>query len=101
MADPSATPLSNADFRKLLETPRSERGGGPSETPRRPGGGGGGGDKDKKQHKPHKPGAKPGAKPAKKKEGEEEEDEDSIKYRRVEGPLLGQRVTGGASIQIS
>ena len=75
MADPSATPLSNADFRKLLQTPRSERfgggsSGGPSATPSRGGGGAKGG--EQKAKKPYRPKPKP---------KEETEDDDGPKYR--------------------
>jgi hypothetical protein len=79
MADPSATPLSNADFRKLLATPRVDRsgatpaGGIGGATPR--GGGGGGGAKggDGKAKKPYRPKPKP--------KEDKEEDDDEPKYR--------------------
>lgn len=66
MAD--QTPLTNADFRKLLATPRPNRDGDtkPAATPSR----GGGGDKAKK---PYKPKPKPTNKA--------DEEEDEHKYR--------------------
>ena len=80
MADPSATPLSNADFRALLATPRADRSG--SSTPSgfaRPAGNKGPRDVKKDQadkaKKPYRPKPKP------KEENEGEDDEDKNTYR--------------------
>lgn len=74
MADPSATPLTNADFRKLLATPRPGR--GPSETPRPNATPRGDADKAKAKKNFHKPKPKPvGA--------ADEEEDDGPKYRCV------------------
>ncbi|KIY93561.1 hypothetical protein MNEG_14402 [Monoraphidium neglectum] len=68
----SATPLSNADFKALLATPRPDwqRGGGAAATPRATPGGGG-----KKEQKPFKA-PKPRPKPQ-----QQQDDDDGPKYR--------------------
>ncbi|EFJ46806.1 hypothetical protein VOLCADRAFT_105330 [Volvox carteri f. nagariensis] len=71
--------MNNADFRKLLETPRAERWGNqtpsnkPDASPK---------PKPKGEHKPHRPHGKPGfKKPADKSNAEDAEDDGAPKYR--------------------
>jgi hypothetical protein len=79
MADPSATPLTNADFRKLLATPRRVEEATPKSTPRR-------GACGVATHKPKKPYVP-------KTQANTEEGEDEPKYRcdRVRMILSCQR----------
>ena len=117
MADPSATPLSNADFRLLLATPRAERGAPspslgsaflkPGGTPRQGQGGAGGaggsgsgaGSGHRKSSGPHggdgagkgggrPPGGKPGKPGKPAATPQEEEDDGEPKYRCVKDPSL-------------
>lgn len=76
----SETPFnSNADFRKLLETPRADRSGSSTLGGRSVSGSGSAGNRQRKSSGEYKPKPKPFKKPTSK--GDEDEDPDAAKYR--------------------